>query len=123
VVLRDVPGEPRLVCADSVGMVRPEDVGAIVVAASHAALPGGRPDSIVPPGIGAVFFSDAGVGLDGAGIARMRSARNRMRGRRVGSVSRFQSARFHRLWNSFQASWKAMKVLPVPVARVSRMRS
>ena len=40
-----------------------------------------------------------------------------MRGRRVGSPERFQ-----RLWNSFQASWKAMKVLPVPVARVSRMR-
>ena len=46
-----------------------------------------------------------------------------MRGRRVGSPSRFQSARFQRLWNSFQASWKAMKVLPVPVASVSRMRS
>ena len=30
--------------------------------------------------------------------------------------------RFQRLWNSFQAIWKAMKVLPVPVARVSRMR-
>jgi hypothetical protein len=56
--------------------------------------------------------------------ARMlRSARNRMRGRRAGSLSRFQSARFHRLWNSLQASWKAMKVLLVPVARVSRMRS
>jgi hypothetical protein len=70
-VLRDVPGEPRLICADSVGMLRPEDAGQIVVTASHAALPGGRPDSIVPPGIHAVFFSDAGVGLDGAGIARI----------------------------------------------------
>ena len=40
-----------------------------------------------------------------------------MRGRRVGSRLRFQ-----RLWNSFQAIWKAMKVLPVPVASVSRMR-
>ncbi|HUN38651.1 MAG TPA: hypothetical protein VMU81_00015 [Acetobacteraceae bacterium] len=70
-VLRDVPGEPRLICADSVGMLRPEDAGQIVVTASHAALPGGRPDSIVPPGIHAVFFSDAGVGLDRAGIARI----------------------------------------------------
>jgi hypothetical protein len=70
-VLRDVPGEPKLICADSVGMLRPEDAGQIVVTASHAALPGGRPDSIVPPGIYAVFFSDAGVGLDGAGIARL----------------------------------------------------
>ena len=40
-----------------------------------------------------------------------------MRGRRVGSRPRFQ-----RLWNSFQAIWKAMNVLPVPVASVSRMR-
>ena len=47
----------------------------------------------------------------------LRSARKRMRGRRAGSRLRFQ-----RLWNSFQAIWKAMKVLPVPVARVSRMR-
>ena len=46
-----------------------------------------------------------------------------MRGRRVGSPPLFQSARFQRLWNSFQAIWKAMKVLPVPVASVSRMRS
>ena len=70
-VLREVPGEPRVICADSVGMVRPEDTGQIVITASHAALPGGRPDSIIPPGIFAVFFSDAGVGMDGAGIARI----------------------------------------------------
>jgi len=70
-VLRNVPGEPALICADSVGMLRPEDAGQIVVTASHAALPGGRPDTIVPRDIHAVFFSDAGVGLDGAGIARI----------------------------------------------------
>ena len=35
-----------------------------------------------------------------------------MRGRRVGSPDRFQ-----RLWNSFQAIWKAMAVLPVPVGQ------
>ena len=47
--------------------------------------------------------------------ARMlRSARNRTRGLRVGSPPPFQSVRFHLLWNSFHASWKAMKVLPVP---------
>jgi hypothetical protein len=71
VVLRDVPGEPAVICADSVGMLRPDDVGRIVITASHAALPGGRPDTLVPQGIHAVFFSDAGVGLDGAGIARL----------------------------------------------------
>lgn len=70
-VLRDNPGEPRLVCADSVGMIEPEDAGQIVVTASHAALSGGRPDNAVAPDVCAVFFSDAGVGMDGAGIARL----------------------------------------------------
>lgn len=71
VTLRDAPGEPKLICADSVGMIRPEDAGQIVITASHAALPGGRRDTLIPPGIYAVFFSDAGVGMDGAGIARL----------------------------------------------------
>jgi hypothetical protein len=70
-VIRDVPNEPTLICADSIGMLRPEDTGRIVVTASHGALSGGRPDNTVPLGIHAVFFSDAGVGMDGAGIARL----------------------------------------------------
>jgi hypothetical protein len=48
----------------------------------------------------------------------LRSARKRMRGRRVGSRPRFQRA-----WKSFQAIWKAMNVFPVPVASVRRIRS
>jgi hypothetical protein len=70
-VIRDEPGEPRLICADSVGMLQPADAGQIAITASHGALSGGRPDNAVPPGIYAVFFSDAGVGMDGAGIARL----------------------------------------------------
>jgi hypothetical protein len=70
-VMRDVPGEPRLICADSVGMLRPGDAGQIAVTASHGALSGGRPDNAIPLGIYAVFFSDAGGGMDGAGIARL----------------------------------------------------
>jgi len=70
-VMREVAGEPRVICADSVGMLQPDDAGQIVVTASHAALSGGRPDNAVPPGIYAVFFSDAGGGMDGAGIARL----------------------------------------------------
>jgi hypothetical protein len=70
-VMRDVPGEPRLICADSVGMLQPDDAGQIAVTASHGALSGGRPDNAIPPQIYAVFFSDAGVGMDGAGIARL----------------------------------------------------
>lgn len=70
-VMREVPGEPRLICADSAGMLQPDDVGQIVITASHGALSGGRPDNTVPLGIYAVFFSDAGGGMDGAGIARL----------------------------------------------------
>jgi hypothetical protein len=70
-VMRDVPGEPVLICADSIGMLQPDDAGRIVVTASHGALSGGRPDNVVPSGIHAIFFSDAGGGLDGAGIARL----------------------------------------------------
>jgi len=70
-VVRDVPGEPRLICADSVGMLQPDDAGQIAITASHAALSGGRPDNAIPAGIYAVFFSDAGGGMDGAGIARL----------------------------------------------------
>jgi hypothetical protein len=70
-VLRDVPGEPALICADSIGMLQPDDVGRIVVTASHGALSGGRPDNVVPQDIHAIFFSDAGGGMDGAGIARL----------------------------------------------------
>ena len=72
-ILRDNHGEPRLVCADSIGMIEPADAGQIVVTASHGALSGGRPDNAVAPDVRAVFFSDggAGGGMDGAGIARL----------------------------------------------------
>jgi hypothetical protein len=70
-VVRDVPGEPRVICADSIGMLEPGDSGQIAITASHGALSGGRPDNAVPLGTYAVFFSDAGGGMDGAGIARL----------------------------------------------------
>ncbi len=70
-VMRDAPGEPVLICADSIGMLQSDDAGRIVVTASHGALSGGRSDNIVPLDIHAVFFSDAGGGMDGAGIARL----------------------------------------------------
>jgi hypothetical protein len=68
-ILRD--GKPGLVCADSIGMIVPEDAGKIVVTASHGALSGGQPDNAVAPDVCACFFSDGGVGMDGAGIARL----------------------------------------------------
>jgi hypothetical protein len=68
-VMRDAA--PVLICADSIGMLQPDDADRIVVTASHGALSGGRPDNAVPQDIYAVFFSDAGGGMDGAGIARL----------------------------------------------------
>ena len=68
-ILRE--GQPGLVCADSIGMIVPEDAGKIVITASHGALSGGRPDNAVAPDVHACFFSDGGVGMDGAGIARL----------------------------------------------------
>jgi uncharacterized protein YunC (DUF1805 family) len=73
-ILRANPGEPRLVCADSIGMIEPEDAGQIVVTASHGAVATGRADTAVAPDVLACFFSDggAGGGKDGAGIARLK---------------------------------------------------
>ncbi|HTW51998.1 MAG TPA: hypothetical protein VME45_08905 [Stellaceae bacterium] len=68
-ILRE--GQPGLVCADSIGMIVPDDEGKIVVTASHGALSGGRPDNAVAPEVYACFFSDGGFGMDGAGIARL----------------------------------------------------
>lgn len=70
-VMRDVPGEPCLICADSVGVLQPDDAGQIAITASHRTLFGGPPDNAIPRDIYAVFFSDAGVGMDGASIARL----------------------------------------------------
>jgi hypothetical protein len=70
-VLRDAPGEPRVIALDAAPMLTPEDAGAIAVTGSHAALFRGRPDNVIGPQLHAVFFNDAGVGLDGAGISRL----------------------------------------------------
>ncbi len=64
-------GEPPVICLDAAPLLEPGDAGSIVVTGSHAALFRGRPDDVVGPDVRAIFFSDAGVGLDGAGIARL----------------------------------------------------
>lgn len=70
-LLRDVPGEPKVIALDAAPMLTPDDAGAIAITGSHAALFRGRPDNIIGPQLHAVFFNDAGVGLDGAGINRL----------------------------------------------------
>jgi hypothetical protein len=60
-----------VICLDAAPMLESKDAGSIVVTGSHAALFRGRPDDVINVDVGAIFFSDAGVGLDRAGIARL----------------------------------------------------
>jgi hypothetical protein len=69
--IRDVPNEPKVICLDAAPMLRPDDAGAIAVTGSHAALFRGLPDDVIKIPLLAVFFNDAGVGKDNAGITRL----------------------------------------------------
>jgi hypothetical protein len=82
--------EPRLLALDAAPMLEPEDAGAIAVTGSHAALFRGRPDGVIGPQLFAVFFNDAGVGMDGAGIARLPTLDER--GMIAGTVSAASAA-------------------------------
>lgn len=65
------PHEPAVICLDAAPLLEDGDAGRIVVTGSHAALFRGKPDDVVRPQVRAIFFSDGGVGMDGAGIARL----------------------------------------------------
>jgi hypothetical protein len=69
--ISDAPGERRVICIDAAPMLEEGDAGAIAITGSHAALFRGKPDGLIAPDVYAVFFSDAGVGLDQAGIQRL----------------------------------------------------
>ena len=70
-VISNAPGRPAVTCLDAAPMLEPGDAGSIVVTGSHAALFRGTADGGVNVDVRAIFFSDAGVGLDNAGIARL----------------------------------------------------
>ena len=59
----------RIILMDSITKLTPDDVGAIVVSASHGGMSSGEFALAVP--LTAVFFNDAGVGKDDAGIAAL----------------------------------------------------
>jgi len=59
----------RVVLADSITMTAPEDSGAIVVCGSHGGSSSAAFALEVP--LAAVFFNDAGVGKDRAGIVAL----------------------------------------------------
>ena len=56
---------------DSIGMLRPEDAGRILVIGSHGALHGGRPETALGVAARAAVFNDAGIGADRIGITRL----------------------------------------------------
>ena len=59
----------RIIVMDSITQLTPDDAGAIVVTASHGGISSGEFALAVP--LTAVFFNDAGVGKDNAGIAAL----------------------------------------------------
>lgn len=67
-VVADGPGG-RVILVDSITQITPEDAGAIVVSGSHGGRSSGGYALEVP--LAAVFFNDAGVGKDDAGIAAL----------------------------------------------------
>jgi len=64
-------GPPSVWGLDSLGLLRDEDAGRILVIGSHGALHGGRPESALPVAARAAVFNDAGVGADGIGLTRL----------------------------------------------------
>ena len=67
-VVSERPGEPVVIGIDSASLFKPEDVGRIVVTASHGGLIGGAPDTTTPD-VYAATYNDAGGCKDGSGYA------------------------------------------------------
>lgn len=61
----------RIVLIDSASLIAPDDKGQIIVTASHGALVGGNARMALQVDGFAAVFSDAGVGIDDAGISRL----------------------------------------------------
>jgi hypothetical protein len=64
-------GDAPIYALDSASLVRPTDAGAIVLAASHGGLLGGRPEAALKVDAFAAIFNDADFGVDDAGVARI----------------------------------------------------
>lgn len=60
----------KVVIMDSITKITAEDIGGVIVSASHGGASSGEFALEVP--LKAVFFNDAGVGKDDAGIAALR---------------------------------------------------
>lgn len=65
----------RVLLVDSITQLEPDDAGAIVVAGSHGGTSSGEVACSLP--LAAVFFNDAGVGKDDAGIVALQMLQHR----------------------------------------------
>lgn len=61
----------KVIVMDSISLVQPQDAGHIIVAASHGACPGGKPEMAVKYPVFAAVTNDADRGIDGAGVSRL----------------------------------------------------
>jgi hypothetical protein len=61
----------KVVAMDSISLVKPEDAGHLIVAASHGALLAGKPETAVKYPVFACVTNDADRGIDDAGISRL----------------------------------------------------
>jgi hypothetical protein len=73
----------RVLLVDSITQLEPADAGAIVVAGSHGGTSSG--EIALGTALAAVFFNDAGIGKDSAGIAAL--VMLQQRGIAAGAVS------------------------------------
>ena len=90
----------RVVLTDTITRVDADDGGAFVVAASHGGTSSGEFALLYP--LAAVFFNDAGVGKDDAGIAAL--AMLQARGIAAGAVSHHELP--HRRCRGHVAAWR-----------------
>lgn len=65
-------GPTRVIACDSASLVKPIDAGAIVVTGSHGGVLAGRPDYGVSASVLGAVFNDAGIGIEEAGIQRLK---------------------------------------------------
>jgi hypothetical protein len=64
-------GGVKVIVIDSMSLVKPEDDGHVVVAASHGAALGGRPEMAIKYPVFACICNDADRGIDNAGTTRL----------------------------------------------------
>jgi uncharacterized protein YunC (DUF1805 family) len=76
-LLRAEEGEPEVWGADSASLVLPEDSDHIVITGSHGQLLGDQPATALKYNALAAVYSDAGLGIDRAGISRLPALDNR----------------------------------------------